>query len=132
MSPRGSRRNTASSDGSIIEAMRGCLLLIIAGALVLSASEPKTQTIEGKLIVRPGAAPLLETASHERIELDGDAPTRKVLHDPRIDGMAAQATGHYTGAGKFLVDPQHKRALLVRKDGQLKMITYWCEVCGIR
>jgi len=112
--------------------MRGCLLLLLAGAITLIAAEPKTATIEGKLVIHAGAPAALETASGEHIELDGDTPTRKVLHDTRIDGMQAQATGHYTGPGKFLVDPQYKRALLVRKDGKLKMITYWCEVCGIR
>jgi len=112
--------------------MRGCLLLILAGALALNAAEPKTVTIEGKLIVRVGSPAFIETSTHQTIQLDGDAPTRKVLHDERINGMPAQATGHYTSPGKFLVDPQHKRALLVKKDDKLKMVTYWCEVCGIR
>jgi len=105
---------------------------MLAGALLLSAAEPKTVTLEGKLIIRLGAPAVLETASNQDIELDGDTPTRKVLHDERLSGMPVQATGHYTAAGKFLVDPQYKRALLVHKDGKLKMITYWCEVCGIR
>jgi hypothetical protein len=110
--------------------MRGCLILILAA--VLCAAAPKTETIEGALIVRAGKAPAIETADHRTIELDGDAPTRKVLHDERINGMTAQATGHFTSPGKFQVDPQYKRALLIKKDGGLKMITYWCEVCGIR
>src|SRR5215472_12260113 len=101
-------------------AMRSCLFLIVAGAMLLSAAEPKTETIEGKLTIRVGAAATLETADHKVIELDGDTPTRKVLHDERISGMEAHATGHFTAAGKFLVDPQFKRALLVRKDGKLK------------
>jgi hypothetical protein len=110
--------------------MRGWLILILAAAL--SAAEPKTETIEGTLIVRAGKSAVLETADHRTIDLDGDAPTRKVLRDDRINGMAAQATGHFTASNKFLIDPQHKRALLVKKDGAAKMITYWCEVCGIR
>ena len=110
--------------------MRGWLILILAA--VLSAAAPKTETIEGTLIVREGKPAALETADHRTIELDGDTPTRKVLHDHRIHGMPVQATGHYTAPGKFLIDPQHKRALLVKKDGAAKMITYWCEVCGIR
>jgi hypothetical protein len=111
-------------------AMRACLFLILAA--VLSAAEPKTETIEGTLIVRTGKSAAIETSDHRIIELDGDAPTRKVLRDERIHGMAAQATGHFTAPRKFLVDPQHKRALLVKKDGTAKMITYWCDVCGIR
>ncbi|MBS1855735.1 MAG: hypothetical protein JST11_10245 [Acidobacteria bacterium] len=112
--------------------MRRCLLLVLAGALAFAASEPKTQTIEGKLTIHPDAPATLETPEHQVITLDGDTPTRKVLHDERISGMDAQATGHFTAPGKFLVDPQYKRALLVRKDGKLKMVTYWCDVCGIR
>ena len=41
----------------------------------------------GKLIISAGAAPALETASHKLIALDGDQPTRKVLHDARINGF---------------------------------------------
>ena len=110
--------------------MRGCLILIVVA--VLSAAAPKTETIEGTLIVRAGKSPALETPDHRTIELDGDAPTRKVLHDERIHGMTAQATGHFTAPQKFLIDPQHKRALVVKKHGVAKMITYWCPVCGIR
>jgi hypothetical protein len=64
--------------------------------------------------------------------LDGDAPTRKVLHDPRVNGFEVEARGHFTAPDKFLIDPQHTRALLVRDGGKLKMITYWCDVCYIR
>ncbi len=116
--------------------MRGCLLALLAGAFILSAAEPatgpKTETIEGKLVIHAGAPATLELATHQTVQLDGDTPTRKVLHDERISGMEAQATGHFTAPGKFLVDPQYKRALLVRQGGKLKMITYWCDVCGIR
>ena len=111
--------------------MRSCLLLLPACVLLLSAAEPKTETIEGTLTVSAGEAPVLNTGSL-RVQLDGDAPTRKVLHDPRIDGFRARATGHFTAPGRFLVDPQYKRALLVYQGEKLKMITYWCEVCGIR
>jgi hypothetical protein len=112
--------------------MRGCLLLIVAAALVLHAAEPKTETIEGRLSIQPGAPATLVTADHRTIELDGDKPTRLVLHDTRIDGMHVHATGHFTAVGRFLIDPQHKRALTVHKDDGEKMITYWCDVCGIR
>ncbi|MDE3164215.1 MAG: hypothetical protein KGN36_00265 [Acidobacteriota bacterium] len=112
--------------------MRCCLLLAISAVMALASAEPKTQTIEGRLTIHPDQPPTLETAEHLVITLDGDTPTLKVLHDPRVNGMQAQATGHFTAPGKFLVDPQYKRALLVRHDGKLKMITYWCDVCGIR
>ena len=111
--------------------MRACLYLLALTALSLSAAE-KTETIEGKLIIHVGQAPTLETAAHKIITLDGDQPTRKVLQDERINGFDVHATGHFTAPGKFLVDPQHKHALLAHKHDKLQMITYWCEVCGIR
>ena len=104
----------------------------LAMALALVAATPKTETLRGKLVVRSGEAPVLETAEHRRILLDGDQPTRKVLHDPRVNGFEVEATGHFTAADKFLLDGQHTRALVVREGGKPKMITYWCDVCYIR
>ena len=116
--------------------MRVCLCLLcllIGGVLSLpAATEAKIETVRGKLVVRSGEAPVLETAENQRIVLDGDTPTRKVLHDPRVNGFEVEAHGHFTASGKFLIDPQHTRALLVRDGGKLKMITYWCDVCYIR
>jgi len=113
--------------------MRDCLCWLALAAISLhAATAPKSETVRGKLVVRSGEAAVLETAEHQRIVLDGDAPTRKVLDDPRVNGFDVEATGHFTAPGKFLIDPQHTRALLVRDGGKLKMITYWCDVCYIR
>jgi hypothetical protein len=112
--------------------MRYCLFAILAGAWILSAAEPKTETIEGKLIVHAGAPALLETAEHRTIELDGDAPMQKVLHDDRLNDMTVHAAGHFTAPGKFLLDPQEKHGLLVHKGGTVRAITYWCKVCNLR
>jgi hypothetical protein len=111
--------------------MKACLLLVVWAALSLGAAV-KAETIEGKLIVHDGAATTLETSAHQIIELDGDTPTRKVLRDERVNGFEVHATGHFTAPGKFLIDPQYTRALLVHAHGKLQMITYWCDVCGIR
>ena len=88
--------------------------------------------MRGKLVVHSGEATVVETTEHQRIVLDGDQPTRKVLHDPRVNGLEVEARGHFTAPGQFLVDPQHTRALVVREGGKPKMITYWCDVCYIR
>ena len=112
-------------------AMRPFLCLLAFAAITLSAAE-KTETIEGKLIVHAGSPSVLETADHKQIELDGDTETRKVLRDQRLNGMDIHATGHFTAPGKFQLDPQHKRALTVHQHEKEQMITYWCEVCGIR
>jgi hypothetical protein len=97
-----------------------------------AATSPKSETVKGKLVVRSGETPVLETDDHKRIAMDGDAPTRKVLHDPRVNGFEVEARGHFTAPDKFLIDGQHTHALLVREGGKLKMITYWCDVCYIR
>jgi hypothetical protein len=113
--------------------MRFVLCLLALAAFTLGAAEKiETTTLRGKLTVRPGQAPIVETAEHKRITLDGDEPTRKVLNDRRVNGFEMEAKGHFTAPDRFLIDPQHKRSLLVRHDGRLKMITYWCEICSIR
>jgi hypothetical protein len=112
--------------------MRYCLFAILAGAWMLGAAEPKTETIEGKLIVSAGTPAVIETAEHRKIELDGDAGTQKVLHDDRLNGMPVHATGHFTAAGRLLLDAQSKHGLLVHKEGTLKAVTYWCGVCSLR
>jgi hypothetical protein len=109
-------------------------LLAFAGAL-LAADNIKTETLRGKLIIQADKPPVVETADHGRVLLDGDVPTIKVLHDERINGFEMQARGHFTAPGRFTIDPQHTRALLVHDvhdHGRAKMVTYWCEVCGIR
>jgi hypothetical protein len=113
--------------------MRLCLGLLVAFAgLVSAATAPETVTLSGRLIVAPGKPTTIQTADHQAIQVDGDDPTRKVLGDQRLNGFQVQAKGHFTAPGHFLIDPMHTRALLVRKDGSLKMITYWCDVCSIR
>jgi len=109
--------------------MRACLC-ILAAAFLGAAAE--TQTLDGNLVIAEGQAPLLEMAGHKLIHLDGDETTRSVLTDVRLNGFTVQAKGHFTAPDKFLIDPSHTRSMLVRQEGRLKMITYWCEVCHIR
>ncbi|MBZ5584341.1 MAG: hypothetical protein LAQ30_19435 [Acidobacteriia bacterium] len=111
--------------------MRGFLCLL-AAALFCAASEPKTTTLRGKLIIAAGEPASLETADHQRVTLDGDESTRKILGDQRLNGYEVEAKGHFTAPRRFLIDPIHTRAMMVRQDGRLKMITYWCNVCSIR
>ena len=108
------------------------LLPFVAPLAHALAAEVKSEILRGKMIVSPTDAPAVETPQG-RILLDADQANKKVLHDERINGFQMEARGHFTAPGTFLIDPQHTRALLVRgPDGKLKMITYWCEVCGIR
>jgi hypothetical protein len=88
--------------------------------------------VEGKLVVREGKPPALATADRGTLLLEGDPDTTKILNDKRLDGVDLRARGHSSGSGRFTVDPVHTKAMLVRKDGRLKLITYWCEICSIR
>ena len=109
--------------------MRACLC-ILAAAFLGAAAE--TQTLDGNLVIAEGQAPLLEAAGHKLIHLDGDETTRSVLTDVRLNGFTVQAKGHFTAPDRFLIDPIHTRAMLVRQGGKLRMVTYWCDICSIR
>jgi hypothetical protein len=88
--------------------------------------------MRGKLIVHDGQPAEVETAEHKIVKLDGDESTRKVLGDSRLNGFQVEAHGHFTAPDRFLIDPIHTHALLVRQDGELKLVTYWCNICSIR
>jgi hypothetical protein len=101
-------------------------------AACLAANSQQSILLRGKLIVKDGSPTTVETSDHKLVQLDGDASTRKVLADTRLNGFEVQAKGHFTAPDRFLIDPIHTRALLVNHEGHLKMVTYWCEVCSIR
>jgi hypothetical protein len=108
---------------------------MLAAAVLLLASEAdihQTVTVRGKLIVEEGKPTAIETSEGRRIQVDGDNPTHKVLNDGRLNGFQVQARGHFTTPGQFAVDPIHTHAFMVNRDGHLKMVTYWCDVCSIR
>jgi hypothetical protein len=112
--------------------MRGCLVLLAASLCAFAAGSDKTETLSGKLVLNAGKPPAIATAGNQLVQLDGDDSTRKILGDQRLNGFEVQARGHFTAPARFLIDPIHTTALTVRKDGHLKMITYWCDVCNLR
>lgn len=100
--------------------------------LALADALPQSETLRGTLHVPDTGPATVATAGHSTVVLDGDEPTRKVLADRRLNGFSIEAKGHFTSTGRFLLDPSHLRSLLVRQDGKLKLITYFCDVCNIR
>ena len=125
--------------------MRFCRLLILSAlALGCLAETPKSSPpaaqasthssvkVRGKLTQRAGQPPAIETPDHKLVTLDGDEAALKVLNDKRLNGTELEASGHFTSADHFQVDPNHARTVLARKDGKIKMISYWCDVCSIR
>ena len=108
------------------------MLPIFCLAVASLAQTPQTAKVRGTLVQRAGKPPALETADHRFIALDGDEPTKGVLNDKRLAGFDLEARGHFTAPDQFLVDPIHTTAMFVHKDGHVKVITYWCDVCSIR
>jgi hypothetical protein len=106
--------------------------LALGGLAETVKSSQQTTKLRGKLTQRAGQAPALETGDHKLITMEGDEAALKVLNDKRLNGADLEATGHFTAPDHFLVDPNHARTVLAHKDGKLKMITYWCDVCFIR
>jgi hypothetical protein len=89
-------------------------------------------TLRGKLSVRDGKPPAIETPDHKTITVEGDDTTSKLLADGRLNGFDVEARGHFTAPDRFKIDPSHTHSLMVRKDGRLKLISYWCDICSIR
>ena len=53
-------------------------------------------------------------------------------HTAHAGACQLLAEGHFTAPGRFLIDPIHTGVIVVRQDGKLKTIAYWCDVCNIR
>jgi hypothetical protein len=88
--------------------------------------------LRGKLSVREGKPATLETVDHQIVTLLGDDTTGKLLGDSRLSGFEVEARGHFVSPGRFQIDPSHTHSLMVRQDGHLKLISYWCDICSIR
>ena len=110
---------------------RRCLLALLAIPLLAADSGPGV-TLRGKLTVRQGQPATLQTADRQTVTLEGDDTTSKLLGDSRLSGFEVEARGHFIAPGRFRIDPSHTHSLMVRQNGHLKLITYWCDVCSIR
>jgi hypothetical protein len=100
---------------------------LAAAALCLAAE------VRGKLIVQDGRPALLETSGGKLVKLEGDDQTLKVLADPRLNGFEAVARGQFAAPDRFVIAPTHTHPMLVKaKDGHMKLVSYWCDVCTVR
>lgn len=88
--------------------------------------------MRGKLRLRGGQPATLETEDHQVVTLEGDDTTSKLLGDSRLNGFEVEARGRFISPGHFRIDPSYTHSLMVRKDGHLKLISYWCDICSIR
>ena len=98
----------------------------------MAADLRPSSTLRGKLSVREGKPAAIETPDHKLVTVEGDDTTSKLLADGRLNGFEVEARGHFTSPDHFQIDPSHTHSLLVRKDGKLRLISYWCDVCSIR
>lgn len=108
------------------------LLLGVASLYAADPHEHAAGILRGKLSVTPGKPLVLETPEHKLVTLEGDDTSGKVLADPRLNGFEIEAHGRFTAPDHFVLNPSHTHSMLVRKDGKLKLVSYWCDICSIR
>lgn len=104
------------------------LLLLTAIPALLRAEQAVAR---GKLSKSSAGEPGLQLDG-KIVLLKGDPDTDGVLKDARLAGSDFEVVGQYLDDGRFQIEPIYKRALFTYKDGQRRMVTYWCEVCAIR
>lgn len=109
---------------------RRCFASAAVAGLVQAQTQP--QSVRGKLTQKPGEPSALALASGKLLRLEGDAQTAGVLGDPRLKDADFEVNGTYKADGTFQIEPIHKRAIFVHKDGKRLYVTYWCAVCAIR
>ena len=108
------------------------VLLTAAAATAVFAGDPPGIALRGHLRQEPGKAPVLETADHRRISLEGDEPTARVLTDARLKDSDFEVLGHSISEDRFAINGIHLPSLFVYRGGKRQQISYWCDVCYIR
>ena len=88
------------------------------------------QPVLATMLARQGSYQDLQ-AAQSLVEKNLEADPMS-LGDQRLNGFEVEAKGHFTAPDRFLIDPIHTRAMLVRQGGKLRMVTYWCDICSIR
>ncbi len=89
-------------------------------------------SLRGRLTQKEGQPSALTLAEGKSVRLEGDGQTSGVLQDARLKDADFEVLGAMKPDGTFLIEPIHKRAVFVHKDGKRLYVTYWCAVCAIR
>lgn len=103
-------------------------MVALCAARVLRGEE--RAAVRGRLL--PGEAPRLRSADGREWTLEADEASMAVLLDERVRGEVFEAVGTLLPPSRFRIDPIHRKAMFVVRDGEALVITYWCEVCAIR
>jgi len=107
-------------------AFRNAALISVAAAWLGSAPAQES-AIEGRLVVEPGKPSVLETEG-KAVPLTGARRSvRDTLQDARISGKRLRLAGRQKADGSFEVDEFY----VVRPDGSLYRLVYFCDVCNI-
>lgn len=104
--------------------LRRTLLFLAPLAARLRAAE---RTLRGRFVT----GGTLVTPDDRKVRLGGDESALKVYQDERLEGVDFEVVGELKD-GVFVADPIHLRPLWAYRDGERRMVTYWCWVCFIR
>jgi hypothetical protein len=106
---------------------------VVWALLLALAAVPSPVSVRGRLVLREGQPPAIETANHQFVAAQGEPETMAVLGDKRLAGMDIELVGRYAGPGAFAVGSFYtSTSIIVHKDGKRYAVTYWCPICSIR
>ncbi len=95
-----------------------CILLAVAA---------QDAALQGRLVVEPGKPPVLESGGTPVRLTSARRSIRDTLQDSRISGKELKVIGRSQPDGLFEVDEFY----VVRPDGALYRLVYFCSVCNI-
>ena len=101
-------------------------------ALPASLCASAADSVLGILEQSSGDHPVLRTPSGERVLIEGDEDTLKVLRDQRLAGREIEILGTRLNRSRFRAGPFYQTNILVLKHGKKYLVTNWCDVCSIR
>jgi hypothetical protein len=101
-------------------------------ALPASLWAGAADSVRGILEHAQGDQPVLRTPSGQRVVLEGDEDSLKVLRDKRLVGRELEILGTRLNASRFRAGPFYQKNILVIERGKKYLVTYWCDVCSIR
>jgi hypothetical protein len=108
------------------KAFRTAALISLAIGWLVCASA-QDSTIEGRLVVETGKPSVIETGGKSVPVTSARRSVRDTLLDTRISGKRLKLVGRQSPDGSFEVDEFY----VVRPDGELYRLVYFCDVCNI-
>ena len=107
-------------------------VVFLLAACSTYGGEPPSTALRGHLRQEKGKSPVIETADHKFVALDGDDPTMAIMNDARLKDADVEVLGHPGVQGHFEIHQIFLPSVFVYKDGKRLQVSYWCDVCYIR